>query len=129
MIVGYTTGVFDMFHVGHLNILRNAKSMCDRLIVGVSTDELVKKKGKHCIIPFAQRIEIVRGIKFVDVAIPQTTIDKVEEWKKLKFDIAFVGDDWYGSDRWGGFEKSFKVVYFPYTPGVNSTKLRRKTKC
>jgi glycerol-3-phosphate cytidylyltransferase len=119
-MVGYTTGVFDLFHIGHLNILRNAKSMCDKLIVGVSTDELVKEKGKKALVPFSERIEIVRAIKYVDVAIPQTTVDKNKEWEKLKFDILFVGDDWFGKWKF----KNLKIVYFPYTEGVSST-LRR----
>jgi glycerol-3-phosphate cytidylyltransferase len=124
MVIGYTTGVFDMFHVGHLNLLRNAAAMCDKLIVGVSTDKLVKEKRKKCKIPFEQRIEIVRGCRYVDLAIPQTTIDKVEEYGKLHFNIVFVGDDWFG--HWGDFEgKGYKVVYFPYTEGVSSTNLRK----
>ena len=90
MTVGYTTGVFDLFHIGHLNMLKNAKAMCDKLIVGVTTDELVSYKHKHAMIPFEERIEIVRNIKCVDVAIPQISMDKFEAWKKLHFDIMFV---------------------------------------
>lgn len=126
MIVGYTTGVYDLFHVGHLNILRKAKSMCDKLIVGVSTDELVKYKNKKAVIPFEERCEIVSSIKYVDVVVPQENLDKFESWKKLKFDILFVGDDWYNTERWKELEKKFKekkvkVVYFPYTKGTSST--------
>jgi len=128
MRVGYTTGVFDMFHIGHLNILRNAKAMCDKLIVGVSTDELVKEKGKKCKIPFEQRIEIVRNIKFVDLAVPQATTNKRHEWEKLRFNIVFVGDDWFGNKEWNKYESELskvQFIYFPYTKGVSSTSLRK----
>lgn len=126
MTIGYTTGVYDLFHIGHLNLLKNAKGLCDKLIVGVTVDELVKYKNKRAIIPFEDRIEIVRSIKYVDAAIPQTDIDKFAAWEKLKFDILFVGDDWYKSDSWQEMEAKFKkvgvkIVYFPYTKGVSST--------
>ncbi len=91
MILGYTAGVYDLFHIGHLNILKNAKSLCDKLIVGVSTDELVKDyKNKTPIIPFHERLEIIRSIKFVDGVMPQDTMNKVEIWRKVKFDIMIV---------------------------------------
>lgn len=126
MIVGYTTGVYDLFHVGHLNLLRNAKAMCDRLIVGVSTDELVSYKGKRAVIPHAERMEIVRSVRYVDAVIPQESMNKLEAWEKLKFDVMFVGDDWYQTDKWHEMEKTFKVhgvriVFFPYTKGTSST--------
>ncbi len=126
MTVGYTTGVFDLFHIGHLNMLKNAKAMCDKLIVGVTTDELVSYKHKHAMIPFEERIEIVRNIKCVDVAIPQISMDKFEAWKKLHFDIMFVGDDWYGTQKWNDYENQFsqvgvKIIYYPYTKGISST--------
>lgn len=129
--IGYTTGVFDMFHVGHLNILRCAKSLCDYLIVGVSTDELVEYKNSECIIPFDQRVEIVRAIRYVDAVVPQVSMDKMEAWKKLKFDVIFVGDDWFGTEKWDNYERDFKevgvsVVYFPYTSGISSTELKSK---
>jgi len=128
MILGYTTGVFDLFHIGHLNILKNAKAMCDKLIVGVTTDELVAYKHKNAVIPFHERLEIVRSIRFVDAAIPQESFDKIEAWKKLRFDIMFVGDDWYGDSKWKDLEKQFedlgvKIVYFPYTKNISSTLL------
>lgn len=124
--VGYTTGVFDLFHIGHVNLLRNAKSMCDRLIVGVSVDELVRYKHKTPVIPFEERIEIVRSCQYVDVALPQLEIDKVQAWKKLKFDTLFVGDDWFAQPTWKEMETEFstlgvRVVYFPYTQGTSST--------
>jgi len=126
MIVGYTTGVYDLFHIGHLNLLRNAKTMCDQLIVGVTTDELVSYKNKRSVIPFSERLEIVQNIKCVDTAIPQMSLDKFEAWQKLHFNILFVGDDWYGNERWKELEIKFngvgvKVVYFPYTKTTSST--------
>lgn len=126
MVVGYTTGVYDLFHIGHLNMLKNAKGMCDKLIVGVTTDELVSYKHKKAVIPFEERIEIVRNIECVDVAIPQRSMDKFEAWEKLKFDIMFVGDDWYATEKWEEYEKQFaevgvKIIYFPYTQGTSST--------
>jgi glycerol-3-phosphate cytidylyltransferase len=126
MKVGYTTGVYDLFHIGHLNILKNAKSMCDKLIVGVSTDQLVKKKLKKSVIPYSERVEIVRSCKYVDTAVPQTSTDKILEWERLKFDILFVGDDWHKSNKWNIYEKKLslkkvKIIYFPYTKGTSST--------
>lgn len=125
-IVGYTTGVFDLFHIGHLNILRNARSMCDFLIVGVSTDELViEYKGKKPMIPFSERIEIVRAVRYVDIAIPQYDRNKLEACKQLKVDKVFVGG-WYGTEDWNEFEEQLKkigvdVIYFPYTKNISST--------
>lgn len=126
MTIGYTTGVFDLFHVGHLNMLKNAKAMCDKLIVGVTTDELVSYKHKKAVIPFDERIEIVRNIKFVDAVVPQDTMNKFEMWEKLKFDIMFVGDDWFGTDKWKVYDEQFqevgvKIIYFPYYKGTSST--------
>lgn len=126
MVIGYTTGVFDLFHVGHLNMLKNAKGMCDKLIVGITTDELVSYKHKKSVIPFEERMEIVRNIKYVDAVVPQESMDKFEMWRKLKFDVMFVGDDWYNTDKWNGYEKQFKevgvkIIYFPYYKGTSST--------
>lgn len=126
MVIGYTTGVFDLFHVGHVNVLRNAKSMCDRLIVGVTVDELVAYKNKKSVIPFEERIEIVRACKYVDLAVPQMTMDKLDALDRYKFDIMFVGDDWYKTDKWEDFDKDFtsrgvRIVYFPYTKSTSST--------
>lgn len=125
--VGYTTGVFDLFHIGHLNILKRAKEQCDHLIVGVSTDEVVKGyKKKKPVIPFEERIAIVEAIKYVDEVVPQTSMDKFEAWEKLKFDAIFHGDDWKGSKMYEEIEKKFsavgvEMVYFPYTKGTSST--------
>lgn len=130
MIIGYTTGVYDLFHIGHLNLLKNAKGMCDKLIVGVTIDELVAYKGKKAMIPFEDRIEIVRSIKYVDAAVPQYDMDKLTACKKLKANILFVGDDWYDTPKWQDYERQFKeagieIVYFPYTKGVSSTQITR----
>lgn len=126
MVIGYTTGVFDLFHIGHLIMLKNAKSLCDKLIVGVTTDELVSYKDKKAVIPFEERLEIVRSIKYVDAAIPQLDMDKINAHNKLKFDIMFVGDDWYSTDKWNELDEEFakrgvRIVYFPYTRGTSST--------
>lgn len=126
MTVGYTCGVYDLFHIGHLNLLKNAKGLCDKLIVGVTTDELVAYKHKKAVVPFNERIEIVRNIKCVDAAIPQEDIDKFKMWEKIRFDILFVGDDWYNHPRWQEMETKFRsvgvrIVYFPYTKGTSST--------
>lgn len=133
MVIGYTSGVYDLFHIGHLNLLRNAKGMCDKLVVGVTTDELVSYKNKKAVIPFHERMEIVRSSRYVDSVVPQENMDKFEMWKKLKFDIMFVGDDWYASDKWEELEKQFKevgvrIVFFPYTKGTSSTILNETLK-
>ena len=132
-IIGYTSGVYDLFHVGHLNLLRNARGLCDKLIVGVTVDELVAYKNKKSVIPFSERIEIVRNIKFVDTAIPQDDLDKYKMWEKLHFDILFVGDDWHNHPRWKEMEAKFskvgvRIVYFPYTKGTSSTLLNETLK-
>lgn len=134
MIIGYTSGVFDLFHIGHLNLLKNAKGMCDKLVVGVTVDDLVTYKGKHAMIPFDDRIEIVRSIKYVDAAIPQYDMDKLKICKELGAKILFVGDDWYGTEKWKHYEKQFtnegiKIVYFPYTQGVSSTLISKTLEC
>ncbi len=126
MIIGYTSGVYDLFHVGHLNLLRNAKGMCDKLIVGVSTDELVAYKNKKSVIPFSERMEIIRSIRYVDSVIAQGDMDKFAMWEKIKFDVLFVGDDWYKTEKWELIERQLKevgvkLIYFPYTQGTSST--------
>jgi glycerol-3-phosphate cytidylyltransferase len=126
MVIGYTAGVFDLFHIGHVNILRSAKALCDHLIVGVTVDELVKYKGKRAVIPFAERIEVVRSCKHVDVAVPQDSMDKMDAFHRYKFDIMIVGDDWYNSDKWKTFDSQFKkigvkIIYIPYTKSTSST--------
>lgn len=128
LVIGYTTGVYDLFHIGHLNLLKNAKGMCDKLVVGVTVDELVAYKGKQAMIPFEDRIEIVRSCKYVDAAVPQYDMDKLTACKKLGAKFLFVGDDWYGTEKWIKYEEEFakegiKIVYFPYTKGISSTKI------
>jgi choline-phosphate cytidylyltransferase/glycerol-3-phosphate cytidylyltransferase len=126
MVIGYTSGVYDLFHIGHVNILRNAKSMCDRLIVGVTTDNLVSYKNKKSVIPFEERIEIVRACRYVDLAVPQETMDKMDAYFRYKFNIMFVGDDWYKTEKWQTFDNEFSklnvdIMYFPYTKTTSST--------
>lgn len=129
MIIGYTTGVYDMFHIGHLNVIRRAKEQCDYLIVGVSTDELVQHdKKKMPVIPFAERAEIVSAIKYVDQVVPQVDKNKLAAWQKYHFDKMFVGSDWKGTPQWLEFEKQFsplgvEIVYLPHTDGISSTQL------
>lgn len=127
-IIGYTTGVFDLFHVGHVEILRKSKSLCDKLIVGVTSDKLVKYKYKKAVIPYKERIKVVSSCQYVDVAVPQNNMDKISAYKKYKFDLMFVGDDWYNTKKWKEIEESFKkykvrTIYFPYTKTTSSTKI------
>ena len=132
MVIGYTTGVYDMFHVGHLNILRRAKEQCDYLIVGVSTDELVQHdKKKIPIISFEDRCAIVEAIKYVDKVVPQQDKNKLGAWEKYHFNKMIVGSDWKGTEAWNKFEEQFKplgveIVYLEYTDGISSTMLREK---
>lgn len=133
IIVGYTTGVFDLFHIGHLNILKSAKNYCDHLIVGVTTDELVSYKNTKAVIPFKERIEIVKAIKYVDEVVPQISMNKKAAWDKLQFHRMFVGSDWKGTSKWDQLEKEFEplgveIIYFPYTKGTSSTKLKKTLK-
>ena len=131
-IIGYTTGVFDLFHIGHLNVLRRAKEQCDYLIVGVSTDELcLSYKHKKPIVPFEERKAIIEAIRYVDQVVPQFDRDKFSAWKKLHFNRLFVGDDWKGSPLFDDLERQFdavgvEIIYFPYTKGVSSSQLRDK---
>lgn len=133
-IIGYTTGVYDMFHIGHLNIIRRAKEQCDFLIVGVSTDELVREeKSKTPVIPYQERVEIVKAIRYVDQVVPQVDKNKLAAWEHYHFDKMFVGSDWQGSPQWNEFEKQFaplgvEIVYLPHTDGVSSTELTKVIK-
>lgn len=128
--IGYTTGVFDMFHIGHLNILKKAKEQCDYLIVGVSTDEVVQSyKNKTPIICFEERVAIVEAIKYVDKVVPQTSMDKLQAWNDLHFDVMFHGSDWKNSDMYNKIiadlaKVGAEVVFLPHTDGVSSTILR-----
>lgn len=129
--IGYTTGVFDMFHIGHLNILRRAKELCDYLIVGVSTDELVETyKHKTPIIPYEERKAIIEAIRYVDRVVPQTSIDKMSAWDEWRFDAVFHGDDWKGTGLYNDIEQKLKkvgcdMVFLPHTEGTSSTILAR----
>lgn len=128
--LGYAPGVFDLFHVGHLNILRRARDHCDRLVAGVCSDELVVRlKGRPPVVPLAERLQIVRSVRHVDDVHVATVNDKIEIWKEVGFDVIFKGDDWLGTDVWTTLETEFarvgvKVVYFPYTVHTSSTLLR-----
>lgn len=128
--IGYTTGVFDLFHIGHLNILKNAKSQCDELIVGISTDELCNKlKNKLPIIPFAERVAIVEALKIVDRVVPQASIDEIQDFKRYGFHKIFKGSDWKDSEKWNNLEVEFvkfgvEVIYFDYTTTTSSSMIR-----
>ncbi len=129
---GYTAGVYDMFHIGHLNILKNAKKLCDYLVVAVTTDELCySRKKKYPIIKLENRMEIVKSIKYVDYVVVQSDMDKIRMILKLGCDVVFVGDDWKNTNYWNNLEKELKkynvdVVYLKHTDGISSTILREK---
>ena len=130
--IGYTTGVFDMFHIGHLNILKRAKEQCEYLIVGVSTDEVVESyKTRRPVIPFEERIAIVEAIRYVDRAVAQTSMNKMEAYQALKFDVLFHGSDWKDSNMYRKIVDDFEsigvdVVFLPHTEGISSTMIREK---
>lgn len=130
--IGYTTGVYDMFHIGHLNILRRAKEQCETLIVGVTTDELCyKRKKKYPIINEKERMAIVEAIRYVDKVVSQIDMDKIHSVKKIGADVVFVGSDWKGTNAWNKYEKDFasvgcSVVYLDHTDGISSSLLREK---
>lgn len=131
-VVGYTQGTFDMFHIGHLNLIKNAKRHCNYLVVGVNTDELVESyKNKRPIVPLEERVEIVRAIKYVDEVIVTRTLDKKEIWEKVRFNEIYIGDDWKGNARWEQTGKDMeqlgaRLVFLPYTKETSSTILREK---
>lgn len=130
--VGYTTGVFDMFHIGHLNIIKRAKEHCDYLIVGVSTDELVAEyKNKIPVIPYPERRAIVEACRYVDRVVAQGTMDKIEAWKEHHFDVIFHGDEWKGSSLYNKYIEEFdalgvSIVFFSHTQGISSSLLQKK---
>lgn len=132
VVVGYTTGVFDMFHIGHLNIIRRAKEQCDYLIVGVTTDDLcLKRKNKLPIICEADRMAIVEAIRYVDRVVPQSDMDKIKPVKEYGVNVVFVGSDWKGTESWNRYEQEFamvgcNVVYLDHTDGISSTILRER---
>lgn len=129
--IGYAPGVYDLFHIGHLNILKHARSQCDFLIAGVVSDEMsLLTKGKSPVVPLAERLEIVRNIKFVDEAVAEVVPDKIDTWRSVGFDIIFKGDDWRGTAKGNKLESDFaavgvEVMYFPYTMHTSSSLLRR----
>lgn len=132
--VGYTTGVFDLFHIGHLNLLKRAKEQCEYLIVGVSTDEVVESyKHKTPIIKFEERCAIVEAIRYVDKVVPQASMNKLDAYKSLKFDVLFHGSDWQGSNMYNEIinelaKYNVDVVFLPHTEGISSSSIRDKTK-
>lgn len=129
--IGFAPGVFDLFHVGHLNLLRQAKERCDVLIAGVVAEEVViRHKPVTPVVPLAERLEIVRNVRFVDAAVPIMTNDRGAIWKELRFNVLFKGDDWQGTEKGHQLERDFaalgvEVVYFPYTVTTSSSALRR----
>ena len=131
---GFTVGTFDLFHIGHLNLLRSAKEYCDYLIVGVHSDEWVKHcKNRPTVIPYEDRADIVAAIRYADEVVKNETRSKMEAWEKYKFDVAFIGDDWKGTEVWNKIEKELNsvgcdVVYIPYTQGISTTELRIRLK-
>lgn len=129
--IGYAAGAFDLFHVGHLNLLRQAKLHCDYLIAGVVSDDLLKStKGRAPVIPLVERLEIVRNIGYVDEAIAEVLPNKIDTWRQTPFDVFFKGDDWKGTPKGIALERDFRavgveIIYFPYTVHTSSTILRR----
>lgn len=134
LVIGYTAGVFDMLHVGHLRLLEQARSRCDRLVVGVTSDELCRTvKHKTPVVPFADRAQMLGGLRCVDEVHRQDRMDRLAAWDEFGFSVTFVGDDWKDTDSWRRYEREFavrgvSVVYFPYTAGVSSTLLRQRAR-
>ncbi len=130
-VIGYAPGAYDLFHVGHLNLLRRAADHCDHLIAGVVSDEmLLATKGRLPVVPLAERMEIVRNVRFVDEVHAEVVPDKLETWRTVGFDVIFKGDDWRGTEKGRRLERDFasvgvEVRYFPYTVHTSSTALRR----
>ncbi len=131
-VVGYAPGVWDMFHIGHINILKRARAQCDQLIVGVVTDESVMRvKGRWPVVPLPQRMAVLAALTLVDQAVVDDSRDKVEMWQRLHFDIVFKGDDWRGTPKGDQLERGMasvgaRVMYFPYTEEVSSSSLRTR---
>ena len=129
-VIGYTTGVYDLFHVGHLNLLQRARAECDYLIVGVTSDALAaSRKSREPFVPLTERMEIVSALRCVDHIVVQDTMDKYAAWTQYGFHRMFVGDDWKGHPNWVALEQRFapegvEIVYFPYTEYVSTTRLR-----
>ena len=130
-VIGYAPGAYDLFHIGHLNLLRHAAEQCDHLVVGVVSDEMLAlTKGRAPVIPLAERMEIVRGLRVVDEVHAEVVPDKIDTWREVGFDVIFKGDDWRGTEKGDRLERDFAAVgvevrYFPYTVHTSSTALRR----
>ncbi|MGK5171944.1 adenylyltransferase/cytidyltransferase family protein [Geodermatophilus sp. CPCC 205761] len=130
-VVGYAPGAYDLFHIGHLNILKHAAEHCDRLVAGVVADEvLLQTKGRLPVVPLAERLEIVRNLRFVDAVHAETVPDKIDTWREVGFHVIFKGDDWRGTPKGDRLERDFAAVgvevrYFPYTMHTSSTALRK----
>ncbi|MCA0144555.1 adenylyltransferase/cytidyltransferase family protein [Blastococcus sp. LR1] len=130
-VIGYAPGAYDLFHIGHLNLLRHAAEQCDHLVAGVVSDEmLLLTKGRAPVIPLAERMEIVRGLRVVDQVHAEVVPDKIDTWREVGFDVIFKGDDWRGTEKGDRLERDFaevgvEVRYFPYTVHTSSTALRR----
>ena len=130
-VVGYAPGAYDLFHIGHLNVLRHASEHCDVLVAGVVADEvLLQTKGRLPVVPLAERMEIVRNLRFVDAVHAEVVPDKVDTWREVRFDVLFKGDDWRGTAKGDALERDFaalgvEVRYFPYTMHTSSTLLRK----
>lgn len=131
-VIGFTAGTFDMFHIGHLNLIKNARSRCDYLIVGVNSDQLVKEyKGKSAVVPLTERMEIIKSLRYVDEVMQIDSLDKKISWDEKHYDLLFIGDDWKGNSRWEETAKEMKqygvkTIFLPHTEGTNSTLLREK---
>lgn len=131
-IIGYTTGVYDMFHIGHLNLLKRAKENCDHLVVGVTSDSLAfSLKSKAPIIPFCERREIISSLRFVDEVLEEFVDNKLLAWESIHFNRIFKGSDWEGTPKWKDYEKKFarlgvEVIYLPYTNHISSSALRKR---
>jgi choline-phosphate cytidylyltransferase/glycerol-3-phosphate cytidylyltransferase len=123
--VVYTSGTFDMLHFNHLKMIEYARALGDILIIGVNTDELVMSYKSEPIIPFEERIALVKALKYPDIVIPQHSLDHAEKVKKLNFDVFVVGDDWTGKFDYLA-EQNVSVVYFPYGQGISSSNLKKK---
>jgi len=130
-VIGYAPGAYDLFHIGHLNLLRRAAEQCDVLIAGVVSDEVLElTKGRRPVVPLAERMEIVRSLRVVDDVHAEVVPDKLETWRAVGFDVIFKGDDWRGTEKGRRLERDFasvgvEVRYFPYTVHTSSTALRR----
>lgn len=133
-VTGFTIGCFDLFHIGHINLLRNSKALCDKLIVGVCSDEYMLKTKREPIYTLKDRINILKACKYCDVVIPEDSIEKIDLYNRYKFDILFVGSDWYNTPQYIKWEKELKeisnnqvkVIYFPYTNEISSSEIIKK---